>query len=195
MRRLEGKDSAMNLILASGSPRRKELLAREGVKFEVESSGVEEFPANSMEPVALARENALLKARDVFSRKSDSVVLGADTVVVIGGQTLGKPKDLVEGAEMLRLLSNNWHEVVTAVALLSENGEEVFHETTRVCFRELSESDIAAYHAEVEVLDKAGGYAIQSGGERIIAEVEGCRDNVMGLPVGRVLTELQKIKE
>ena len=185
----------MNLILASGSPRRRELLAREGVSFEVQASGVEELAPNSVDPVTLARENALLKARDIFTKRADSIVLGSDTVVVIDGETLGKPKDLEEGAGMLRSLSGRWHEVVTGVALLSQEREEVFHETTRVRFKELSRDDITDYHAEVEVLDKAGGYAIQEGGERIIAEVDGCSDNVMGLPVSRVVTELKKFSK
>ena len=189
------KVSGVELILASGSPRRRDLLAREGVKFEVQVSGIEELAPNALEPVSLARENALMKARDIFIRNVGATVLGADTVVVVDGRTLGKPKDLVEGAEMLRLLSGRWHEVVTGVALLSRTCEEVFHETTRVRFKVLWEEEIADYHARVHVLDKAGGYAIQDGGERIIAEVEGCRDNVMGLPVERVVDELTQISK
>jgi septum formation protein len=113
---------------------------------------------------------------------------------VIDGHTLGKPKDLAEGAAMLRSLSGRWHEVVTGVALLSKGVRKVFHESTRVRFKELSDQDITDYHAKVEVLDKAGGYAIQEGGEQIIAEVDGCRDNVMGLPVSRVQSELENFK-
>lgn len=156
------------------------------------ASGVEELAPNSIAPVPLARENALLKARDIFTKNPAALVLGSDTVVVIEDQTLGKPVDLEEGAQMLSLLSGRWHEVVTAVAIISSNQEEVFHETTRVLFKKLSEEDIAAYQNQVHTLDKAGGYAIQDGGERIIAEVEGCRDNVMGLPVRRVVAELKK---
>lgn len=181
----------MKLILASGSPRRSELLTREGVDFVVQPSGAEELLANSRGPIELARENSLLKARDVLVKNQDAVVLGADTVVVINGHTLGKPRDLEEGATMLRSLAGRWHEVVTGFALLVKDHEEAFHETTRVRFKELRDEDIADYHAKVHVLDKAGGYAIQDGGERIIAEVDGCRDNVMGLPVGRVLAELK----
>lgn len=190
-----GQGWGVNLILASGSPRRRELLAREGVAFEVRPSGVEELAPNSVEPVTLARENALLKARDIAEQHQEAIVLGSDTVVVIDGTTLGKPMNLEEGVGMLKSLSGRWHEVVTAVALLSEGKEEVFHETTRVLFKKLSEEDIAQYHADVEVLDKAGGYAIQEGGERIIAEVDGCRDNVMGLPVGRVVNELKNFSK
>lgn len=160
----------------------------------MQPSPVEELAPGTVEPITLARENASLKARDVFRQNRDAVVLGSDTVVVVDGRTLGKPKDLAEAAEMLRLLSGRWHEVVTGVALLDRFREEVFHETTRVRFKELSDEDIADYHARVLVLDKAGGYAIQDGGERIIAEVDGCCDNVMGLPVERVKVELQKFE-
>lgn len=157
----------------------------------MQSSGVDELPPGALPPMELARENALIKAQDIFSCHPNDCVLGADTVVVIEGQTLGKPRDLAEGARMLRLLSGRWHEVVTGVALLAPEREEVFAVETRVRFRDLKESDIADYHAKVHVLDKAGGYAIQDGGERIIAEVDGCRDNVMGLPIGQVLSALE----
>ena len=181
----------MNLILASASPRRSELLAREGISFEIVPSGIEELPVGSLPPVELAVENALLKARDIAASYSEALVLGSDTVVVIDGETLGKPKDLEEGAEMLRSRAGRWHEVVSGVALVAKGQEVSFYETTRVCFKPLSEEEITDYQNRVHVLDKAGGYAIQDGGERIIAEVEGCRDNVMGLPVNRVVTELK----
>ena len=183
------------LILASGSPRRKELLTREQVEFSVQPSSVEELLAGTMEPILLAKENALLKASEVAKSFPEICVLGADTVVVIDGVTLGKAVDLEDGAKMLRLLSGGWHEVVTGCALLMGRRKSVFHQVTRVRFRDLSEDDIANYHSQVEVLDKAGGYAIQEGGELIIAEVEGCRDNVMGLPVRRVLEEFAIISK
>lgn len=181
----------MTLILASASPRRSELLAREGVRFRVVPSEIEEHAAGSLPPIELARANALLKARDIAIDRNGDLVLGSDTVVVVDERTLGKPRDLAEGAEMLRLLAGRWHEVVTAVALVTGKQELVFHETTRVRFLELTDQEIADYQARVQVLDKAGGYAIQEGGERIIAEVDGCRDNVMGLPVSRVVSELK----
>lgn len=181
----------MTLILASASPRRSELLAREGVSFQVIPSGIEEHAAGSLPPVELARANALLKARDIAAGRRGDVVLGSDTVVVVDDRTLGKPCDLAEGAEMLRLLAGRWHEVVTAVALVTEGRESLFHETTRVRFLDLDDEQIADYQARVHVLDKAGGYAIQDGGERIIAEVDGCRDNVMGLPVSWVVSKLE----
>lgn len=183
----------MKLILASGSPRRRELLAREGVDFEVITSGVDELLPNSRAATDLARENAFLKAREVFTQHPDRVVLGADTVVVVEGNTLGKPRDLTEGVAMLRELSGRWHQVVTAVALLSPNQKLVFHEETQVLFHELSDEDIKSYQEEVHVLDKAGGYAIQEGGEKVIQEVRGCRDNVMGLPVNQVLLRLKEM--
>lgn len=147
---------------------------------------VEEFGAGKMDAEELALANASLKARDVARIYPDTMVLGADTVVVIHGQVLGKPRDLAEGAEMLRMLSGQWHEVITGVAFVLDGQETTFAESTRVRFQTLSEKDILNYHTIVHVLDKAGGYAIQDGGDCIIAEVDGCRDNVMGLPVSRV---------
>ena len=184
----------VKLILASGSPRRRELLSREGISFDLQPSQVEELPPGAREPEKLATENSLLKARDILAKNTDpeAIILGSDTIVVIEGQTLGKPRDLAEGAAMLRLLAGRWHEVMTGFALISHQKEKVFLETTRVRFQELSDQEISDYQDAVHVLDKAGGYAIQDGGERIIAEVVGCRDNVMGLPVGRVLTELNQ---
>ncbi|MDP0492636.1 MAG: Maf family nucleotide pyrophosphatase [Verrucomicrobiota bacterium JB023] len=183
----------MKLILASGSPRRSELLSREGFDFEVIPSAAEELLGGAMEPVALSVENARRKAVLVREQTQGGVVLGADTVVVVEGETLGKPADLNEGREMLRKLSGRWHEVITGVALLAEGREKLFHEISRVRFHSLSEDAITDYHSRVQVLDKAGGYAIQEGGEMIIAELDGSRDNVMGLPVKLVQEELAQL--
>jgi septum formation protein len=167
------------------------LLAREGLTFIVSKPGVDKFLPGTQSARELAEANAALKARDVAAGFTENIVLGADTVVAIEDRVLGKPQDLAEGVEMLRALSGRWHEVVTGVALVLYDRCTVFSETTRVRFKSLSEDDILRYHQEVNVLDKAGGYAIQDGGDRIIEEVQGCRDNVMGLPVTRVLEKLQ----
>lgn len=184
----------MKLILASGSPRRSELLAREGIAFTIIPAEVEELKGGSLPAEELALTNASLKARDVAQSHQNDLIMGADTIVVVEGQVLGKPRDLDEGAQMLRILSGKWHEVITGVALVSGGKESLFAETTRVRFQILSEKDILDYHERVHVLDKAGGYAIQDGGDCIIAEVEGCRDNVMGLPVQRVIESLKNLQ-
>ncbi len=174
------------LVLASGSPRRQELLRREGIRFSTEVTNVPELEGGEAAPVPLAQENARRKAKAGLAKHPEAIVLGADTIVVLKGETLGKPCDLAQGAEYLRRLSGETHEVITAVALYWAEGELEKYESSKVTFLNLSEEDIAAYHRDVEVLDKAGGYAIQEGGERIIAKVSGCRDNVMGLPVSLV---------
>ena len=174
--------SSVPIILASGSPRRRELLAEMGVRFEVVTAEVEELSAG-LAPVELAVENARLKAQAVAAVQKGRWVLGADTVVALGARVLGKPGSLEEAAEFLRALSGRGHEVITGCALVApDGGVEIFHDVTRVTFRALNEEVIARYLAEVHVLDKAGGYALQERGEWIVAGVAGSRSNVIGLP-------------
>jgi septum formation protein len=181
--------SPATLILASGSPRRRELLAKRGVSFEVLTADVVELDAESapdLSPLDLTRENARLKARAVaeLARGRGRWVLGADTVVALNGCVYGKPASLEEARACLRRLSGRTHEVITGCTLVAPDGAEtVFHDITRVTFLPLSDEIIARYLAEVHVLDKAGAYALQECGEWIIAGVEGSRDNVIGLPV------------
>lgn len=186
---------AVKVVLASGSPRRSELLAREGLTFLVVPAQVEESKEVTTTPEDLALANASLKAGAIAPDYPDVAVLGADTIVVLEGRIFGKPRSLPEGAEMLRALSGRWHEVLTAVSIMHQGEKVLFAEETRVRFNRLSEETIQDYHRQVDVLDKAGGYAIQESGELIIAEVDGCRDNVMGLPVARVLEALQNLTQ
>ena len=176
------------LILASASPRRRELLGAMGVAFDVVTADVREHDADSsphLAPVALACENARLKAVAVAQSEKGARrwVLGADTVVALDDRLFAKPTDLDEAGEFLRALSGHTHEVITGCALVDPDGRpSLFHEVTRVTFRGLSDEIIARYLAEVSVLDKAGGYALQERGEWIIERVEGSRSNVIGLP-------------
>ena len=176
----------MKLVLASSSPRRQELLERAGFEFEVCSSGAEEVPrgGESAEDFACraAREKALAVAG--LSRP-DSLVLGADTVVLIDGLILGKPSDPEDASRMLRMLSGSTHRVVTGVCLVQAPGEilAVAHETTTVKFRDLEEAEILDYVASGEPMDKAGAYAIQGLASRFVTRIEGCYFNVVGLPV------------
>ncbi len=177
----------MKLILASASPRRSEILSNAGYGFYVCPSEADENITEQLSPAELVKELARLKARDVFSRygADDVVVLGADTIVVLNGQVLGKPKDKKEAFEMLSSLSGNKHEVYTGVCGITKSEEKVFLETTEVKFFELTESQINAYISTEEPMDKAGAYGIQGNGSLLIKSIKGDFYSVMGLPIAR----------
>jgi septum formation protein len=178
------------LVLASQSPRRREILAAAGIPFVVRPSGVEEAPEPGEPPADYAARLALDKARAVPARPEE-YVLGADTIVVIEGQILEKPSSPADAARMLRLLSGQVHEVMTGVCLLHAGREFRAVETTRVSFIPLTEAEIEAYALSGEPMDKAGAYAIQGLASRFIDRVEGCYFNVVGLPVSRVYRMLR----
>ena len=176
----------MKLILASASPRRRELLTQVGVSFVIEVSDVEEVLDDTLSPELQVQSLALQKAQAVAAQHKDGLVLGADTVVVDAGSLLGKPQNTEEAAEMLRSLSGKWHQVMTAVALVDANDtkhEWTSVEITNVKFRDLTEDDIAAYMATGESMDKAGAYGIQGYGALLVERIEGCYNNVVGLPL------------
>jgi len=174
------------LILASGSPRRRELLGAMGVVFEVVTADVRELDAGTsshLAPAQFAGENARLKAQSVAALREGRWILGADTVVVLESRIFGKPGSPDQAADFLRTLSGRTHEVITGCALIAPTGEaHLFHDVSRVTFRALSDETIGRYLAAVNVLDKAGAYALQEHGDWIIEEVEGSRTNVVGLP-------------
>jgi septum formation protein len=180
------------LILASGSPRRRELLARAQIDFEVMQSGLEEVRA----PGESARDYALRMAREktlaVSDRHPGHTVLGADTVVECNGEILEKPVDAPDATRMLTALSGRTHTVVTAFAIAS-NGKIIAGEAvaSRVTFRPLTPQEIAAYIETREPFDKAGAYGIQGIGGGFISQVDGSRDNVMGLPTDAVIAALR----
>lgn len=180
------------LVLASSSPRRRELLQAAGVEFVATPAECVELHDASLGLAGLVTENARAKALEVAVKHPQSVVLGADTLVWLEGQALGKPADLDDARRMLRLLSGCVHEVATGVYLLRmEPREQVeFHEITRVRFRVLEESVIEDYLETVDVLDKAGAYALQEHGEMLIETVEGSWSNVVGLPMERTMAAL-----
>lgn len=182
----------MKLILASGSPRRRELLAAAGLVFEVVLSPAEELHDGSMGPGGLCEENAWRKAMAVAVEHADAVVVGADTLVFLDGEPLGKPRDMDEARAMLRRLSGCEHEVCTGVAMIGGGMAKRFHEVTKVIFRDYGDEVIEAYLAVVPVLDKAGSYGIQDRGEWLVERIEGAFDNVMGLPVEAVLRALRE---
>lgn len=173
----------MTVILASGSPRRRELLARLGIEFDVVPSSIPErdpFPRETPEAYALAL--ALIKAEDVASRNPDRVVLGADTVVAVEGMMLGKPIDVEDAVRMLTLLAGRQHLVVTGVAVRGAcRGEGQVQ--ARVRMRPSSPDAIRAYVASGESMDKAGAYAVQGMGGALVESVRGCYETVVGLPL------------
>jgi septum formation protein len=181
----------MRILLASSSPRRRELLERAGLTFQVVASPAEEIHDETMEPWRLCRENALLKARAVAVDHPDEIVLGADTLVFSDGRALGKPRDLEEARGMLRSLAGRTHRVCTGVSIIYPEGtEDVFHDFTDVVFRDFADEVIEAYFSKVNPLDKAGAYGIQEYGEMLVSEIQGSFENVMGLPVGMVMERL-----
>jgi len=176
----------MRLILASASPRRKELLRAAGISFEVRSGSAEPLPRRSESPVAFARRAARAKALEVAAASPHgSLVLAADTIVVAGGQILGKPAECEDAARMLRKLSGTTHRVITGVclAIAPRRVYALRHETTRVRFRKLSEAEIREYLQSREPFDKAGAYGIQGRASKFVTRIEGCYFNVVGLPV------------
>jgi septum formation protein len=189
----------MKLILASNSPRRRELLVNGGFTFEIVPSAVDEGqPAADELPAQYARRIARLKALDVAARSpSGSLVLGADTIVTIGGLILGKPSGPSDATRMLHILSGLTHEVITAICVVRapEQIEAVKHESTFVTFGELSKDEISAYVASREPFDKAGAYAIQGLASKFVIHISGCYFNVVGLPVALLYETLKPIPE
>ncbi|HHV07703.1 MAG TPA: septum formation inhibitor Maf [Firmicutes bacterium] len=176
------------LVLASKSPRRRELLANLGVSFKVMPSQAKEADVNEGDPGRLVEKLARRKAEAVaftLPKACESLVIGADTIVVLDGIVLGKPKDHHHASAMLRSLSGRWHQVLTGVAISDpESGQTLStHEITSVKFRSLSAEEIAAYVATKEPLDKAGGYGIQEKGALLVERIDGCYFNVVGLPL------------
>ncbi len=178
-----------NLVLASASPRRRDLLAGLGFEFECLASDFEEVDGDGADAAVLARANALGKGSEVAMRRHGSLVIGADTVVGAGDDLLGKPSAPDEAAEMLRRLSGRSHRVITGLALAChqpacarlDTREE--HGETTVHFRELGDEEIATYIDSGEPFDKAGAYGIQGLASQFVSGIEGCYFNVMGLPL------------
>jgi len=189
----------MKLILASVSPRREELLRNAGFDFEVCPSGVDEGqPLSGELPVAYARRNARAKAMRVAADSpAGSLVLGADTVVALNGLILGKPNGPYDAVRMLRLLSGQTHEVITAICLVRPPDKIAVlrHETTFVAFRKLGEDEVHDYVATREPYDKAGAYAIQGAASKFVEHLSGCYFNVVGLPISLVSEALKAASE
>ncbi len=184
------------LILASGSAQRKKLLQLIGLKFSVRPSNAREIEKIQTTCSALVKHNALLKARDVASGMKKGVVIGADTVVYIGKkQIIGKPRNLKEARNILKILFSRPQWIYTGVVIIDvETGQKVMgYEKTKVFMTPLSDEEIAAYHKKVNPFDKAGGFDIEGFGSIFIRRIEGCYSNVIGLPVAKLSAMLKKV--
>jgi septum formation protein len=181
------------LVLASASPRRAEILRAIGWPFEALPANIDESRHDHEDATAYVKRLALTKAEVVTPRVPGTTVVGADTVVVVDGEILGKPRDEEDARRMLRLLQGRWHQVLTGVAVFNGNVGQprVAHEVTEVRFAEMKEDEIGWYLDSGEPMDKAGAYAIQGRRARFIKGIKGDYSNVVGLPV-RLLYELIK---
>lgn len=181
------------VVLASGSPRRRQLLELVGIRHVVQPADVDETRHPGEDPVHYAARVAADKARTVAAREADAVVIAADTIVVVDGDVMGKPADAADAAGMLRRLSGRAHLVHTAHALVWRGQSVGAVETVVVTFRQLTEHDIAAYIATGEPMDKAGAYGIQGFGATIVDRVDGDFFSVMGLGLRRVVALLESV--
>jgi septum formation protein len=182
----------MKIILASGSPRRRELLEQAGIPHRVVVPGVDESCTGA--PHAQVVELALRKARATAGMcESDAIIIAADTLVAIDDEVLGKPTCEADACAMLGKLSGRTHSVFTGVAILRGADEHIFYEETAVTFRTLSPEEIRAYVTTGEPMDKAGAYGVQGRGAVLVSRINGCFYTVMGLPVSRVVEVLSAL--
>ncbi len=180
------------LILASSSPRRRELLCAAGIEHRVQAASVDETPLAGEEPVLFVQRLAREKASAIHLAKDD-IILGADTIVCLQGQVFGKPSDSSDAVRMLRRLSGRAHWVFTGICLRSRQREIVDVVGTEVFFDELTDHEIISYVETGEPLDKAGAYAIQGFASKFVREIRGCYQNVVGLPVSRVYRHFEAL--
>ena len=178
--------TARPLILASGSPRRAELLRQAGIPFEAYAADVDETQHPGEAPDAYVRRLAVAKATRVAAAHAGRAVLGADTTVVLDGEVLGKPDDGADAVRMLTRLSGRSHLVLTGVCLIDADGQQTGVATTTVEFRPLSAAEIDDYVRSGEPMDKAGAYAIQGGAAGFVSRLDGAFDNVVGLPLALI---------
>lgn len=181
------------IILASGSSRRVELLKDAGVEFTVIPSNIEEVIDDKLSPEENAKKLALEKALDVQSRNPNEIIIAADTMVVLNNEIIGKPKDDEDAFNMLKKLSNRKHRVITAVAILNKEEQDVFYSESFVKFKDLTDDEITNYVATKEPFGKAGGYAIQGLGKDIVDTYEGDFLTIVGLPLKGVLLRLNNL--
>lgn len=180
------------LILASSSPRRKELLSLLKIPFDIIVSDVDETIDHNNDLTKEIENLSYRKAYAVFKNHEDKIVIGSDTIVILDNKVLGKPHSLLEAKEMLRGLSNNTHTVLTAVTILSKDHKETFSNKALVTFNEMTDEEIDDYIKTNEPLDKAGSYAIQGDGAKFIKSINGDYYTIVGLPISEVYNRLKK---
>ena len=181
-----------SIILASQSPRRKELLAKENIKFTVVSMDIEEIMDESLPLPERLEQLAKNKALAVFKQYPEHVIIGADTIVCLRDTILQKPKDKEDAYHMLSLLSGNTHTVYTAVAILYDDEEVLFCESTKVNFKTIDKQELEEYLLTDEWCDKAGGYAIQGISGKFVESITGDMNTVIGFPVEKVISVLKE---
>lgn len=184
----------MNIILASASPRRKEILENANVKFDVVKSTIDEVILNQELPSQVVMRLAFEKCMDIASKNENDLVIGADTIVVLDDIILGKPKDKEDATSMIKKLSGKTHQVITGISLvnLNVNKKIIDYVVSNVKFKDLSEEDIKDYIQTNESLDKAGAYGIQGYGAILVEEIQGDYFNIVGLPISRLSDLLKK---
>lgn len=184
----------MNIILASASPRRKEILENTNTKFEIIKSEIDEVILDNELPSQVVMRLAFEKSIDIALKHPDSLVIGADTVVVLNNKILGKPKDSSDAFNMIKQLSGKTHQVITGISLINLNANQkiIDYVVSNVKFKNLSEEDIKDYIQTNESLDKAGAYGIQGFGAMLVEEIQGDYFNIVGLPISRLSDLLKK---
>lgn len=182
----------MQLILASSSARRRELMELMGYDFTVIAANADEDIA-LCEPGEYVKKLALMKAREVFLNHLDACVIGSDTIVWLDGEIIGKPNGEADALRILKKLAGRTHKVYTGVAVLAGGSENVFYDQTDVTFNDLTEAELLSYITTGEPLDKAGAYGIQGPGSFLVSRVEGCYFTVMGLPNPKVYRALAEV--
>lgn len=184
----------MNIILASASPRRKEILENTNIKFDIISSSIEELILDGESPCQMVMRLAFEKGIDIASKQKSDLVISADTIVVLDDNVLGKPKDEEEARQMISNLSGRTHQVITGISLINlENNKKIIdYVISNVKFKKLSKDDINDYIKTKESLDKAGAYGIQGYGALLVEEIQGDYFNIVGLPISK-LSDLLKI--
>ncbi|OGC22668.1 septum formation protein Maf [candidate division WOR-1 bacterium RIFOXYC2_FULL_37_10] len=185
----------MNIILASASPRRKQLLEAIIKDFDIVASCIDESEIKAETPILFAVKAAVAKARDVALKYKNSIVIGADTIVILDGKILGKPKSKEEAISMLESLSNTTHDVVTGLAVINSDGlnEQSGYEVAKVTMKELSREEILEYVKSGSPMDKAGSYGVQEIKDKFVKKIEGDYNNIVGLPVNLLIRFLSSL--